>query len=187
MAEQPNEETINKLLEELRSGEANRQIKAVETITELKTDNELIVSALKALAANDSDRPVSREARIVSREARKALVALGIEAPPVSEPSSLVASKKERSSKEETDFLIGFFGMLAVNFPLWIIYIITYTNSLSSFFPALVLLLNLGALVGFAFTRPKIALGILGAYFVALSIALTAGLFAAVICFGSYL
>jgi HEAT repeat protein len=109
MAEQPNEETINKLLEELHSSEAYRRKSAIETIAELKIDDEKIVSALKAAAANDANR-------VVRQEARKALIALGVEPPPASEPPA--QSAPQPALYKNRDFWIGFIGWPVINIPV---------------------------------------------------------------------
>ncbi|MBI3241871.1 MAG: hypothetical protein HYZ49_06200 [Chloroflexi bacterium] len=172
MAEQPSEETIIKLLEELRSDAAYRRMAVIKTIAEQRVDDERIVKILKTIVTEDMSDAVRGYAQA-------ALYALEHgQLPPDAPWSTPVASKKERSPKEATDFNIGFFGMFAVNFLLWIISI----NIPGSFFPALVLLLNLGALVGFAFTRPAIASGMLRALAVAFGIVVVVGLFVGVVC-----
>ncbi|MBI3241873.1 MAG: HEAT repeat domain-containing protein [Chloroflexi bacterium] len=157
---QPSEETINKLLEELRSSEAYRRKSAIETIAELKIDNEKIVSALKATAANDANR-------IVSQEAKEALIVLGVEAPPASESIPSTSSKKPpvTTRQKYIDLAIGFFVWYVVNTFVWFLLLegggLSDGQGLAIALNLFILPANLIVLIILAFVRRWVALGIL--------------------------
>jgi hypothetical protein len=104
-----------------------------------------------------------------------------------SPPPPTAEGKKPRPPGYRRDFWLGFFGTIAVN----VILLIALTNIASANYAPVGSIVNLvpwvvniGALVVFAIVRPRVAIGMLLAYGIALGVALVAGLFLLVLCFG---
>ena len=170
MTEQPNENAIAKLLEDLRSEDAYRRRMAAETIGEQKLADERLVDVLKTLASQDSNS-------VVRSAARSALNQLGVELPgeealpkPESERPPISPDEKRR------DFLIGFFGWWTINVVLWEL---LRGDIFANLF---VFPVNVLVLIILAFRRGWMALGILSAFGVNFVIASILGLSFNAIC-----
>jgi hypothetical protein len=114
-------------------------------------------------------------------------------------PDSLEPSPVKENGSSKRDFWIGFIGWWifniiagVLNFALTYVSITVFQDNsdlanligyLPTAFGCLVLLLNVGALIFFAFRRKQIALGMLVAFGVSIAISLLIGIIAAVACF----
>jgi len=99
-----------------------------------------------------------------------------------------LATARPRPPGYWRDFWLGLLGTVAVNIALYVIYLNVASASgapdwlmnLANLGPWI---LNLGALILFAFIRPRVAIGMLVAYGIALGLALLAGIVLFVLCF----
>jgi hypothetical protein len=115
-------------------------------------------------------------------------------------PEHLESSPVKEDANSKRDFWIGFIGWWIFNIIAGLIQFglaygvsmlpynpdatfYTIFNTLPSVLGCLVLLLNIGALIFFAFRRKQIALGMLVAFGVSIAISLLIGIIAAVACF----
>jgi len=169
MAEEPNENAIAKLLEDLRSSEGPRRKAAAEIIAQKKMDDPQLVSELERLSTND---PLV----YVQHAAEQALKTL--RPPP----------ERELSRNEKIRHLaIGFFGWYIINGIIWFIMLgggsggggYDYFGGLFTFPANMLVLIILSAIKS---TR-RIALGILVALALNLLIALVLGVSINGICF----
>ncbi len=183
MAEQPSEETIIKLLEELRSDAAYRRMAVIKTIAEQRVDDERIVKILKTIVTEDMSDAVRGYAQA-------ALYALERGQLPPDAPWSTSSPPpqpvKQLSRNEKTrDFLIGFLGWFLVNGLVWAVITERIGGELGQYsfiFGIFVLPPNLLALVILAFARRWVALGLLVAYAANFALALLAGAFINGVC-----
>jgi hypothetical protein len=98
------------------------------------------------------------------------------------------AAWKPRPPGYWRDFWLGFVGVIAANIVLLVVYsqlTAATTGGPGSLLNLAPWVLNLGALVAFGIIRPRVMLGMLLAYGIAFGLAVLAGIFLAVICFGS--
>lgn len=157
MAEQPDEETIQRLLTELQSTDAYRRQAAIESFANLKTNNEQIVNVLRDMTTSDPSQ-------FVRQAAGEALIALGIETPVAPTPPTRVTIKDLYQNR---DFRIGFIGWIVVNVPVSFFWFMSQVGrSLTHQDPGYVIaflpfVINIGVLLLLAFTRRYIAFGIL--------------------------
>lgn len=100
-----------------------------------------------------------------------------------------LAQRKPRPPGYWRDFWLGFFGVIAANFVVFQIVGAISAANLGAVATVVILVapwvLNLAALITFAIIRPRVALGMLLAYGIALGCALLVGIVIYVICFGS--
>ena len=86
------------------------------------------------------------------------------------------------------DFWLGFAGVIVVNIVMLIIVSAlspaAYDGNWSNQLNLVPWVVNIGGLILFAFIRPRVAIGILLAYGIAFGLAILAGIFLAVLCFG---
>ena len=103
-------------------------------------------------------------------------------------PPPPAAERKPKPPGYRRDFWLGFFGAIVGNIFLVIILNAISSANLGDPTTAIVVaapwVLNIGALVVFAIVRSRVAVGMLLAYGIALGLALVAGLFLLVLCFG---
>jgi len=163
MAEHPDHKYINKLLDDLESGDLPRRVMAVRALAKLRARNQLITRILKRVVSRDPDW-------IVRLEAAAALIRRGLQT---------------RAGKF-IEFAIGFVGWFIVNGAIWA-GIATgdfgAQRSLFLLFPNIFILpANLLALIILAFVRSSVALGLLTAYTVNFLLALIMGLLLYGVC-----
>jgi len=150
MAEHPDHKYINKLLDDLESGDLPRRVMAVRALAKLRARNQLITRILKRVVSRDPDW-------IVRLEAAAALIRLGLQT---------------RAGKF-IEFAIGFVGWWGINHLVWTSIVAQPLTPGFRHYDAnlLVLPCNLVTLIALAFIRRWVALGLLTAYGANLAIA----------------
>ncbi len=186
MDQQPLENELDKLLEELGSKEPARRKEAAKGITEQNISDQRIVDALKHMASSDPNGSARNEAK-------KTLTAFGITPPPLD----------PELARKQRDFWIGFglwFGLnILMTLAVWgtmmalsAVYssgnqygtfISNAANALSLIVGFVPYVVNIGLVIYFAIKRPQIALGMLVGFGVTFAIVVCLGVIATVACF----
>jgi hypothetical protein len=95
--------------------------------------------------------------------------------------------RKPRPPGYWRDFWLGFVGVIVFNVLFFIVYsqvIAGVAGAPGSLLNLAPWILNIGGIIVFAIIRPPVALGMLLAYGIAFALALLAGIFLLVLCFG---
>ena len=100
-----------------------------------------------------------------------------------SEHDETTESPKTKKWYQEKEFWYGFVGWFVGNGIAWVLISETSSYKYAATLSNIVLLLNIGALIYFAFKKRGIALGMLAAFGLSLAVVVLLGLFFLAICF----
>lgn len=170
MEENHPEKSVDELLSDLNDPDPTRRVDILNSLARLGVKEKKLINALRLIARGDPDLNV----RIA---AKNTLKSLGIKT--FNERSrGLDIGKK--GFRMDAEFWIGAVLWIMLNFILgWLV----LSSKSDAFTGAFQLVINVGLLIYFGFTRKNIALGMLAAFGFALMIPLCLGIFFLAFCF----
>ena|SRR5258706_5793818 len=170
MEESPTQKSIEELLAALNNSDPKLRESVLASLANSGIMDKKLIDELRIIARGDPDSKVRLAAK-------KTLKSLGIKAPERKLPGIGIGNT---GLSRDGDFRTGVILWIALNF---ILGLVVFALNFDSFTGTLQLIVNVGLLIYFGFTRPNIAMGMLTAFGSVFAVSLCLGILFWATCF----